>query len=92
LRACLEGADFKEAGEFLRAALRDKMGEALMKILEEEARGLCGPSHSLGPKSGYPEPSRVSCFSKTIRYIPPFVGLRKMVRGSVYRRLVSSSY
>lgn len=53
LRACLEQADSKKAGALLREALRNKMREALMEIFEEEVQGLCGPSHSRGPKSGY---------------------------------------
>ena len=53
LRACLEQADAKEAGALLRAALRNKMREALMEIYEEEVQGLCGPSHSRDSKSDY---------------------------------------
>ncbi len=53
LRACLEQADSKEAGALLRAALRNKMREALMEIFEEEVQGLCGPSHSRNSKSNY---------------------------------------
>jgi len=53
LRACLEQADSKEAGALLRAALRNKMREALMEIFEEEVQGLCGPSHSRDSKSDY---------------------------------------
>ena len=53
LRACLEQADSKEAGALLRAALRNKMREALMEIFEEEVQGLCGPSHSRNSKSDY---------------------------------------
>jgi len=51
LSACLEQADSKEAGALLRAALRNKMREALMEIFEEER--LCGSSHSRDSKSDY---------------------------------------
>lgn len=53
LSACLEQADSKEAGALLRSALRNKMREALMEILEEEVQGLCGSSHSRDSKSDY---------------------------------------
>ncbi len=53
LMACMEQADSKEAGALLRAALRNKMREALMEIFEEEVQGLCGPSHSRNSKSNY---------------------------------------
>ena len=53
LMACMEQADSKEAGALLRAALRNKMREALMEIFEEEVQGLCGPSHSRNSKSDY---------------------------------------
>jgi len=49
----MEQADSKEAGALLRAALRNKMREALMEIFEEEVQGLCGPSHSRNSKSNY---------------------------------------
>ena len=61
LRACLEQADSKEAGALLRAALRNKMREALMEIFEEEVQGLCGPSPFTGLKIGLLQGRKLAC-------------------------------